>query len=68
MLGIVVALTHDQPNCRHSRFCTNSTHGNTEETSLAETTKNSFSYSLNDEGIELVIYPIPFRVVVMKVE
>ena len=64
----VVASTHDQPICRHSRFCTNSTRGDTDETSLVKMTKNSFPYSLNDEGIGLVIYPTPFRVVVTKVE
>ena len=64
----VVALTHDQATCRHSHFCSIFTHGDTDETSLVKMTKNSFPYSLNDEGIGLVIYPTPFRVVVTKVE
>ena len=51
----VVASTHDQPTCRHSRFCTNSTRDDTEEASLIKMMKNSFPYSLNDEGIGLVI-------------
>ena len=57
--------TNNQPICRTLAFVPR--HGDTDETSLVKMTKNSFPYSLNDEGIGL-IYPTPFRVVVTQVE
>ena len=63
----IVASTHDQPNCRHSQFCTKSIRGNTDKTYLVKMTKNSFQYSLNDEGIGLFFYPTSFQVVVTQV-
>ena len=34
--------THDQPICRHSRFCNNSTRDDTDKTSLVKMMKNHF--------------------------